>query len=272
MTIKNLQRTHDAKRSYAGFTLIELLVVIAIIAILAALLLPSLNKAKIKAQAISCMNNTKQLDLAWLMYAGDNKDKFCPNNFTGDTWVKGWLDWLAPTADNFDTLNLTDTLLSPYTGKSPGIFKCPADNFLSPAQRGDRYYKALSSRVRSLSLSGVWGASAGPNLILKLSDLRMSPSMAFTFIDEHPDSINDGAIFMDPDNSAFSDFPASYHDGAVGISFADGHSEVHKWKSANTKQPVQYVHWTPNSPYRNPGANDPDIQWLVVERTPGKNH
>jgi len=264
-------------RFFRAFTLIELLVVIAIIAILAALLLPALGKAKIKAQALQCMNNTKQLNLAWLMYSHDNNDTLCNNNGGGGAdkaWVKGNLDWSAFNTDNINTTYLTDPtycVLAPYTSKSTAIFKCPADVFLGAEQRAVRW----QGRVRSMALNGVWGGgivTSGCYQILKLSQLHMSPSMAWTFMDEHPDSINDGAMFVDTDTPSYVDFPASYHNGAVGLSFVDGHSEVHKWKSSNTIQPVIYGNWTEFGSHLTPGINDLDLQWLVVDRTPGRNH
>jgi prepilin-type N-terminal cleavage/methylation domain-containing protein/prepilin-type processing-associated H-X9-DG protein len=262
-----------------GFTLIELLVVIAIIAILAAMLLPALSKSKTKARALQCMNNTKQLNLAWVMYAGDNADLICDANGGGgsdNAWVKGWLDWAATFNNNFNTAYLTDSkycALAPYTGKNTGIYRCPADNFYSAAQA--QISQMRKGRVRSYALNGVWGDGNGLGgcyKIKKFSELRMSSSMAWTFIDEHPDSINDGAMFVDTDKPHFVDFPASYHDGAVGISFADGHSENHKWKSANSIQPIRYGDWTILSPYLEPPLSDPDLQWLVVQRTPGIDH
>ncbi len=266
-----------------AFTLIELLVVIAIIAILAAMLLPALSKAKIRSQGVGCMNNTKQLTLAWRMYAEDNRDVLPFAYATGVNapfvWVPGYLDDANPRAAENWNLDLTvrKSVLWPYCGKSVGIWRCPADTSYGIDNANQRV-----PRVRSVAMSnwvggngdspqnaykGGWGL-ASPNSVVfrKLSQmLRPGPSMTFVILDERQDSINDGYFVTEMDgypNAATTkivDYPASYHNKAAGFAFADGHSEIHRWKDARTFPPVRIgVPLQLNIP----SPNNQDVTWM----------
>jgi prepilin-type N-terminal cleavage/methylation domain-containing protein/prepilin-type processing-associated H-X9-DG protein len=265
----------------AGFTLIELLVVIAIIAILAAMLLPALSKAKVRAQATLCMNNTKQLMLAWQMYNGDNNDRIVMSYHGGDAqggsaandpkkapWVVGWLDW-SVSPDNTNILFLIDekyARLGNYVGKSKNIFKCPADIYLSVPQRA----RGWTERVRSISGNigvGDGNAETGPwdslyRHIKKTSDfIYPGPADTWVYVDEHPCSIND-AGFFNPHVSSWVDQPASYHNGAAGFSFADGHSEIHKWVDSLSSARAKRVDTTFTGVTAVASRGDRDLHWL----------
>jgi len=218
-----------------GFTLIELLVVIAIIAILAGMLLPAMAKAKAKAQGIGCLNNIKQLQLCWQLYSDDFDNRLVPNGDGGAAgWVGGWLPTLTD-ATNVNKLKAPDGKLWPYN-QSLGIYKCPADK--STVRISGR----IHPRVRSLSMNGNMNGNSWYTAQInrrwwtyrKYTEIP-TPAQHFVFIDEREEAIDDGYMLVVLDQvNVWGNLPAIYHNGACGLSFADGHGEIKKWKDPDT--------------------------------------
>jgi len=240
-----------------------------------------LARAKGKAQGIVCLSNIRQLTLAWNLYASDNADHLVYNFGAAGikktvaanqnlNWVNDVMSWELD-GDNTNLTLITNGQLAPYAARAAGIFKCPSDNVVSDLQR----QAGWTARVRSVSMNAMvgdagefsWGGTNvfNPTYVqfMKLSDI-LQPGGIFVFLDEHPDSINDGYFINRVDQPEWVHLPASFHNGAGGFTFADGHAEVHKWINAATRRPSR-----PDGaplPFPVQPSDDADYQWLV-ERT-----
>jgi len=271
-----------------GFTLIELLVVIAIIAILAGLLLPALGRAKQKAQGVKCMSNHHQLALAWRMYSEENSDyllwasgasaAYDPKE---PVWCTGGLDFSGSNPSNYDpNVDIVRSPMWPYCGKQLSIWKCPSD----------RSYVTVSGvqkpRIRTMAINlyiggfgGTTGGSTFPanlTIYMKYGDLAIpGAASVFVFVDEREDAINWGNFetvmngFQPHNPAAFqlSDIPASYHGNAGGFSFADGHSEIHRWVDDRTMPPLKLEGLIFNGSTPLSVAYDVDVGWLQTVST-----
>lgn len=268
----------ETRRFTAGFTLLELLVTIAIIATLASLLMSALAAGKSKARSVSCLNNERQMILAWFLYASDFNDAL-PYNLGADeirrevarqrywNWTSSIMSWeLDP--DNTNTTLLTRGGMGSYTAATREVYRCPSDSVVSDLQARAGW----RSRTRSISMNAMVGDAGeytrgGINVnnpdyrqFFRLGQIPR-PSEVFVFVEEHPDSINDGYFLNRPDTREWTDLPASYHNGGANLAFADGHMEGHRWQFASTKPPSR-----PDAallPFRPPAPEQADFDWLM---------
>jgi prepilin-type processing-associated H-X9-DG protein len=258
---------------------VELLVVLAVITILAALLLPALAGAHAKAKAISCLNNARQLGLASLIYTDEFGERLPYNLGEAEihaavdqkqflNWNSSIMDWEVVNPDNTNTALATLGGIGPYTSHNAKIYKCPNDNYVSDLQAAAGW----SARVRSFSMNAMIGdagqfSRSGANVnnpnyrqYFKITQVAQ-PAQIFVFIEEHPNSIDDGYFINNPQQFTWTNLPAAHHNGAANISFVDGHVETHRWSDSSTRLPIRpgiaYL------PISVPAATRRDFYWLM---------
>ncbi|HEX9046630.1 MAG TPA: type II secretion system protein [Verrucomicrobiae bacterium] len=267
-----------------AFTLIELLTVIAIVGVLAAILLPALSRARDRSQGMFCLNNTRQLLLAWVLYADDHESRL-PYNLQMNrssarnplNWVNNVMSWELDS-DNTNLTTITGASLGPYVVGMTSIYRCPSDRALSQRQMEAGW----TQRIRSYSMNSMVGDDGSTNGVstnnpaykqfLKMEQIP-HPADIFVFLDEHPDSIDDGS-FANRDTPAaaglysvtlneWSNLPGSYHNRSAAFSFADGHASLHHWSRPTTvAPPAAYAAHLP-IPVPAASAENADFDWVI---------
>lgn len=269
-----------------GFTRLDAAAVIAVISLLLMVAFPAVTRNALAATGITCVGNLTKLNLAWQLYAAENGGKLVNNFGLSDTlsavsaqsylnWNHNLMDWTTNPSNTNRTL-MAASKLYPYLQNPNNPFKCPADRFVSTQQSQAGWF---GGRLRSYSMNGYMGGYAvstndssykGQNFLgpmyrqFILSSSIPDPSRAIVFLDEHPDSINDGYFINVPNATQWYDLPGSHHNGAGGVSFADGRVEVHAWLNSATKQPVRFgfVGTGPLSP-----SQRTDHTWIAERMT-----
>jgi len=288
MKTKPSRNQHTGPRRCRAFTLIELLVVIAIIAILAALLLPALTRAKLKAQGVQCLSCHRQLALAWRMYSDDNRDQllYASGDVTGyepGVWLGGGMDFNGGNASNWDpNVDIYKSPMWPYCGKAVGIFKCPADHSYVTVNGVQK--PRIRTMVMNLYLGGFNGKGGGTfdektwRLYKKTSEMNQ-PDKIFVFLDEREDAINWGNFYTNmkgyptlsaagnPASYSLADMPGIYHGNACGFSFGDNHAEIRKWKDPRTFPPMKYQSLIFDGTTETPSPRNVDVAWLQDRAT-----
>jgi prepilin-type N-terminal cleavage/methylation domain-containing protein/prepilin-type processing-associated H-X9-DG protein len=255
-------------RTNRGFTLIELLVVIAIIGVLSALLLPAIARAKNSGKVTSCLNNLRQLQLAWTMYADDHDGRLVRNDFvigsphpSRAAWVQGRLDYSPSNAANTNSSLFLDeslSLFAPYL-RAPSVYRCPSDRSAVVVNG------VAHPRVRSYGMNWALASerSTEVKVVKRFSEIQVpAPSRMFVFIDQHPDYVTDPHFHMTlaaGGQSMFLDLPSANHTGSGTLTYADGHAERRKWVDERTRPEVKF---RSSNQMSLPSPNNADISWL----------
>jgi prepilin-type N-terminal cleavage/methylation domain-containing protein/prepilin-type processing-associated H-X9-DG protein len=264
-------RRRSRRELISGFTLIELLVVIAIIAILAAMLLPALAKAKEHAQTTRCLSDLKQLQTCYQMYVGDNRDALPSNDVTSDglsSTSNSWVQGDAQTDADTTFTNIKNGVLYPYNA-SVGIYRCPSDKKIISQNNAHSAPTGPIPITRDCSISGVLGGPVGlyadPPILRFSAIVNPSPSRAMVFVDENENSVDNGSFLIDSksENATWANLPGSRHSKGCTFSFADGHVEYRKWRGMNVLTFNDYGQSIPND-----AADQQDIQWVQAGATP----